>query len=174
MTLAELCEAAVTVSDNTAGNLLLASLGGPAGLTTFTRTLGDSVTRLDRIEPDLNEAAAGDPRDTTSPAAMLADLNALVLGTALSAGSRERLTAWLVGCRTGDKRLRAGLPQGWRVGDKTGTGENGTANDVAVIWPPQRAPLVLTVYLTGASASAAERDATHAAVARAVAAALDG
>lgn len=172
MTIAELCDAAVTLSDNTAANLLLASLGGPAALTDFTRTLGDSVTRLDRIEPELNEAVAGDPRDTTSPTAMLADLNATVLGTALSAGSRERLTAWLVGCRTGDKRLRAGLPQGWRVGDKTGTGNNGTANDIAVIWPPQRAPLVLTVYLTGTPASAAERDATHAAVARAVAAAL--
>ena len=139
----------------------------------YKRQLGDSVTRLDRIEPELNEAAVGDPRDTTSPAAMLADLNALVLGTALSAGSRERLAAWLVGCRTGDKRVRAGLPQGWRVGDKTGTGENGTANDIAVIWPRQRAPLVLTVYLTGSHISAGERDATHAQVARAVAAALD-
>ena len=118
MTLAELCHAAVTVSDNTAGNLLLASLDGPAGLTAFTRSLGDEVTRLDRIETDLNEAIPGDPRDTTTPAAMLDDMRALLLGDALSPSSRKQLADWLIATTTGDQRIRAGLPAGWRVGDR--------------------------------------------------------
>ena len=107
MAVGEICEAAVTLSDNTAGNLLLDSFGGPAGLTAYMRSLGDGVSRLDRRETALNEAAPGDPRDTTSPAAMAEVLRRTVLGTALSASSREQLTAWLVGSRTGDKRLRA-------------------------------------------------------------------
>lgn len=174
MSVAELCEAAVTVSDNTAANLLLATMGGPAGLTGELRALGDATTRLDRTEPDLNEAVPGDPRDTTTPEAMARSLGRLVLGDALVPASRALLTAWLVGCRTGDARLRAGLPGGWRVGDKTGSGERGTANDVAVLWPPGRAPLVLTVYLTGAETSPEARSATIAQVARAVAASLAG
>ena len=172
MSLAELCEAAMTVSDNTAGNLLLASLGGPAGLTAFARSLGDAVTRLDRIEPELNEAIPGDPRDTTTPGAMLANLHTLALGHALSAKSREQLVEWLVGNKTGDTRLRAGVPAGWRVGDKTGAGENGTTNDVGLIWPPDRAPVIVAVYLTGTSATGERRNATLAAVARAVTSAL--
>jgi beta-lactamase class A len=172
MSLEELCEAAMIVSDNTAGNLLLASLGGPAGLTAYARSLGDTVTRLDRIEPDLNEALPGDPRDTTSPGAMLSNLRALVLGNVLSPQSRDRLTAWLLGNKTGDTRLRAGLPNGWRVGDKTGVGERGTTNDVGIIWPPGRKPVLVAVYLTGAPAEAAQRNATVAAVGRAVATAL--
>jgi beta-lactamase class A len=172
MTLGELCEAAMIVSDNTAGNLLLAALGGPAGLTAYARSLGDTVTRLDRIEPELNEAIPGDPRDTTSPAAMLADLRTLVLGDALSASSRELLTQWLIGNKTGDTRLRAGLPKGWRVGDKTGAGEHGTTNDVGIIWPPGRAPVLVAIYLTGTPQGGDQRNATLAAVGRAVAAAL--
>jgi len=166
MTLSELCEAAVTLSDNTAGNLLLASIGGPAGLTAFTRRLGDTVTRLDRTEPTLNESLPGDPRDTTSPAAMLATLRTLLLGNRLSPRSRERWLAWLEGNRTGDKRIRAGLPKGWRVGDKTGTGERGTANDVALVWPPGRGPIIVTAYLTATTAAAGERDAALADVGR--------
>jgi beta-lactamase class A len=172
MSLAELCEAAMTVSDNTAGNLLLASLGGPAGLTAFARSLGDAMTRLDRIEPELNEANPGDPRDTTTPGAMLANLHTLALGHALSAKSREQLVQWLVGNKTGDTRLRAGVPAGWRVGDKTGAGENGTTNDVGLIWPPDRAPVIVAVYLTGTSATGERRNATLAAVGRAVTSAL--
>jgi len=172
MTLAELCEAAMIVSDNTAGNLLLATLGGPAGLTAYARSLGDAVTRLDRIEPDLGEAIDGDPRDTTSPAAMLSNLHALVLGNVLTANSKDQLTRWLLGNKTGDTRLRAGLPSGWRVGDKTGSGERGTTNDVGIIWPPERAPVLVSIYLTGTSAGAEQRNATLAAVGRAVAAAL--
>jgi beta-lactamase class A len=172
MTIAELCEAAITLSDNTAGNLILASIGGPAGLTAYARSLGDPVTRLDRIETALNEALPDDPRDTTTPNAMASNLQSLVLKDALSAKSRKQLIDWLSANKTGGKRLRAGLPMGWRVGDKTGTGERGTANDVAVIWPSSRAPIIVTVYLTGATTSADAQSATIAGVGRAVVAAL--
>ena len=173
MSVAELCEAAITQSDNTAANLLLASLGGPAKVNAFLRALGDPVTRLDRIEPELNEAEDGDPRDTTTPNAMASDFRSLVTCQALSSGSRDQLIAWLVGNKTGDTRLRAGLPAGWRVGDKTGTGRQGTANDVAVIWPPQRAPVLVAVYLTQASAPVERQNAIIAAVAQALAASID-
>ena len=133
------------------------------------RTLGDPVTRLDRIETELNEAAPGDPRDTTTPAAMAADIRALVLGDALSATSREQLKAWLIANKTGGTRIRAGVPAGWIVGDKTGTGERGTNNDVGILWPPGRAPMILCVYLTETSASFEARNATIAAVAKAAA-----
>jgi beta-lactamase class A len=171
-TVDQLCEAAVTVSDNGAANLLLAAIGGPKALTRFAREIGDDVTRLDRMEPELNEAKPGDPRDTTSPNAMLADLHRLVLGSVLTAPSRERLTNWLIATRTGDARLRAGLPQGWRAGDKTGTGEQGTANDIGVLWPPSGAPNLVTSYLTTSPLEPGGRDAIHAAVARTVVAAV--
>jgi beta-lactamase class A len=170
MTLAEICEAAITLSDNTAGNLQLAAIGGPEGFTAYLRTLGDTVTRLDRIETALNEATPGDPRDTTTPAAMTENLHKLVLGDALSAKSRAQLKTWLVANKTGDTRIRAGVPAGWTVGDKTGTGERGTNNDVGILWPPGRAPMILCVYLTETSASFEARNATIAAVAQAVAA----
>jgi beta-lactamase class A len=169
MTLAELCEAAITVSDNTAANLLLASFGGPAALTKYARSIGDSVTRLDRIEPDLNAATPGDPRDTTSPAAMLETFRRLVFGNALSPASRSRLTGWLVANKTGDARLRAGFPAGWRVGDKTGSGNHAATNDVAIAWPPGRMPLLLSVYYVESSASAEQRNAVLAEVARTIA-----
>ncbi|MEO5829586.1 MAG: class A beta-lactamase [Rhodanobacter sp.] len=146
MTVNELCNAAITVSDNTAANLLLASLGGPAAVTAFVRTLGDSVTRLDRIEPELNVASPGDPRDTTTPQSMLGDMRALLLGDVLSTTSRQRLTGWLRACNTGLNKLRGGLPSGWEAGDKTGSGAQGESNDVAILWPPQRAPLLVTAY----------------------------
>jgi beta-lactamase class A len=175
MTLAEICDAAVTRSDNTAANLLLAGIGGPPGLTTFARNLGDQVTRLDRDEPSLNEALPDDPRDTTTPNAMVSNLRALILGTtALSAASREQLTAWLIANKTGDTRLRAGFAKDWRIGDKTGAGARGTTNDVAVVWPPNRAPIVIAVYLTGATASTTQQNATIASVARAVSAMTSG
>ncbi|WP_064747676.1 class A beta-lactamase [Lysobacter antibioticus] len=167
---ATLCEATMTLSDNAAANLLLPLIGGPAGLTRFLRSIGDPVTRLDRIEPELNVVGPGDERDTTSPDAMLDSLRTLVLGDALKPASRERLTAWLVANKTGDKRLRAGLPAGLRVGDKTGTA-NTTANDLAAIWPAApRKPVLLTCYLTGAGKiDAAGRDQVHAEVARTLA-----
>jgi beta-lactamase class A len=172
MTLAELCAAAIDYSDNTAGNMLLRQIGGPAGLTRFARSLGDETTRLDRVETALNESLPGDPRDTTSPAAMLGNLNRLVLGSALSDASRDLLALWLRGNTTGGTRVRAGLPAGWVVGDKTGTGDHGSANDIAVIWPPDRKPALVTAYLTDTTASVEARSAALASVARLVAAKL--
>jgi beta-lactamase class A len=166
LTVGEICEAAMTLSDNTAGNLLLDSFGGPAELTAYVRSLGDSVTRLDRREPELNEAKPGDPRDTTSPVAMLEVLRKTVLGTVLSTSSREQLTAWLVANQTGDRRLRAGVPKGWRVGDKTGSGANNATNDIAVIWPPMRAPIVVAVYYAEARESDDQRNAVLSEVGR--------
>lgn len=174
MSVAELCEAMVTLSDNTAANILLASMGGPSAITQTVRSLGDELTRLDRIEPDLNESTPGDPRDTTTPAAMARNLQALATGAVLSAGSRDQLIAWLVACKTGDAKIRAGLPKGWRVGDKTGSGGHGSSNDVAVIWPEARPPVIVAVYLTETAASDDKRNATHAAVGRAVAGAFGG
>lgn len=171
MTMAELCEAAVTLSDNTAANLLLASFGGPAGLTAYVRSLGDDTTRLDRIETALNEAAPGDPRDTTTPAAMLGTMQKLLVGEALSRASREQLTVWLVASKTGDQRLRAGVPQGWRVGDKTGTGGHGATNDVGILWPPGRPPILVAAYFAEAQAPDAKRSAVLAEVGRIAAAA---
>jgi beta-lactamase class A len=170
LSVGDLCAAAVATSDNGAANLLLASLGGPAALTRWLRSKGDPTTRLDRNEPALNAAVPGDPRDTTSPTAMVADLRTLVLGSGLSPASRDRLTGWLIGNKTGDARLRAGLPKGWRVGDKTGTGANGTNNDLAVIWPASGAPILVAAYMTGGKASESERNAAHAALGRLVSA----
>lgn len=172
MSIAELCEAAVTLSDNTAANLMLASFGGPAQLTAFARRLGDTVTRLDRNEPTLNEDVPGDPRDTTSPAAMLADMRAILLGDVLSPASRAQLLAWLVGNRTGGARLRAGLPEDWRIGDKTGSGERSSTNDIAILYPPERAPIIVTAYLTESDAPAAKREAALAQVGRLVASSI--
>jgi beta-lactamase class A len=151
LTLGELCEAAMTLSDNTAANLMLVSFGGPPALTRFVRSLGDEVTTFDRIETALNEAAPGDPRDTTTPAAIADDIRKLVLGDALSAKSRDQLAAWLIANKTGDARLRAGLPNGWRVGDKTGSGGHAATNDIAVIWPPDRGPIVVAAYFAESS-----------------------
>ncbi|MET0598718.1 MAG: class A beta-lactamase [Mesorhizobium sp.] len=158
LTVAQLCRAAVTVSDNTAANLLLKDLGGPAGLTDYARSIGDLVTRLDRIEPELNEAAPGDPRDTTAPSAILGDLEKIVLGDALSAGCRAQIKSWLMASTTGLERLRAGMPRDWLMGDKTGTGNNGVTNDVGVVWPPSRRPIVVAAYLAESPASVDERN----------------
>jgi beta-lactamase class A len=162
MTLADLCAAAIDWSDNTAGNLVLQTIGGPAGFTQFVRSLDDDVTRLDRNEPTLNESLPGDPRDTTSPTAMAADLQKILVGDALSDSSRRQLQNWLIDDKVGDKRLRAGLPSSWRIGDKTGTGERGSTNAVAILWPPpERAPLIATVYYTESSAPIDARNAIH-------------
>jgi beta-lactamase class A len=168
LSVGSICEAAVTLSDNTAANLLLDSFGGPPALTAWLRSTGDQVTRLDRREPDLNENRAGDPQDTTTPIAMLQSLRTLILGDVLSGASRDQLIAWLVSNTTGDQKLRAGLPKGWRVGDKTGSGSNNASNDVAVIWPPNRAPLIVTVYYTGAKATGDQINALIADVGRLV------
>lgn len=161
MTLAEACAAAIDWSDNTAANLILQTIGGPAGFTQFARSLGDNVTRLDRNEPSLNTAIPGDERDTASPRAMAEDMRRVLIGDTLSEASRRQLTAWLIGDKVGDKRLRAGLPPSWRIGDKTGSGDRGTTNTIAIIWPPERAPIIATVYYTGSSAPMDARNAVH-------------
>ena len=161
MTLADLCAAAIDWSDNSAANLILQAIGGPAGFTQFARSLGDKVTRLDRNEPGLNAATPGDERDTTSPRAMADDMRQVLLGDALSEGSRRQLEVWLIDDKVGDKRLRAGLPPSWGIGDKTGSGDHGTANTIAIIRPPERAPIFAAVYYTESSAPMDARNAIH-------------
>jgi beta-lactamase class A len=166
-----LCAAAVQVSDNAAANLLLARIGGPAGLTRYIRSAGDPVTRLDRTEMALNSNLPYDPRDTTTPLAMVGLLRTLLFGDRLSQASRGRLTGWMEGATTGLDRLRGGLPDGWRAGDKTGTGIRAN-NDVAIAWPPGRGPIVIVSFTDGREQSPAARNPVHAAVARRVAAAF--
>ncbi|KVP62267.1 PEN family class A beta-lactamase, Bcc-type [Burkholderia ubonensis] len=172
MTVSELCEATAQYSDNAAANLLMKLLGGPAAVTAFARSIGDDTFRLDRWEPELNTALPGDARDTTTPAAMAVSLRALALGDALPAPQRAQFAQWLRGNKTGDKRIRAGVPTGWQVGDKTGTGDYGTTNDIGVLWPPARGPIVLTVYYTQARADAKRKDDVIAAATRIAVAAL--
>jgi beta-lactamase class A len=175
MSVGALCTAAIELSDNTAANLLLRSVGGPPALTRYVRTLGDRVTRFDRNEPTLNTSIPGDPRDTTTPFAMATTLRRLIFAHAarddapLSLASTERLRGWLEATTTGARRLRAGFPRAWIAGDKTGTGDRGTANDVAFAIPAGASPVfTLASYLTNTTCSDDERDAAHAAVARIV------
>jgi beta-lactamase class A len=167
MDVSTLCAAAIEYSDNTAANLLLRETGGPPALTRFIRSLGDDVTRLDRNEPTLNEVKPGEVHDTTSPAAMLSDMERVLLGNVLTSQSRAQLNAWLVGCTTGDKRLRAGLPRDWQVGDKTGTWDT-TCNDIAIMRPPGRPPILATAYLTEAKLDRAGSEKTLADVGRVI------
>lgn len=169
-----LCRAAMIYSDNTAANLLLKAVGGPEGVTGFARHLGDRVTRLDHFELELNKVAPGEIHDTTTPAAMLGDLQRLTLGDALSPASRQRLTGWLVANTTGGDRLKAGVPKTWKVGDKTGAWlPGGGVNDVAILWPPGRPPILAAVYTWGApAASMTQRNAVIAEVGRMLAGAV--
>lgn len=167
--LGELCAAVVTVSDNTAANVILRNIGGPQAVTAFARSIGDQDTRLDRNEPELNSAIPGDPRDTTTPQAIGEDMPRLLSGNALGAASQQMLENWMVASKTGLKRVRAGLPNGWVVGDKTGSGANGSANVIAIIRPENRATLFASVYLTGSRAPAEELDAVHMEVGRIIA-----
>ncbi|WP_175699448.1 PEN family class A beta-lactamase, Bcc-type [Burkholderia ambifaria] len=166
MTVAELCEAAIQYSDNSAANLAMKLIGGPSAVTAYARSIGDDAFRLDRWETELNTALPGDPRDTTTPAAMAASMRVLTLGDALPPAQRAQFVAWLRGNKVGDKRIRAGVPAGSQVGDKTGTGDYGTTNDAGVIWLPSRAPIVLAVYYTQARADAKPKDDVIAAAAR--------
>jgi beta-lactamase class A len=168
MTLGALCAAAIEQSDNTAGNLLLDAIGGPAGLTKFVRGVGDEMTRLDRKEPELNSAIPGDERDTTTPAMMCANMQRLLLGTVLSESSRYQLEDWLQHNETGAPMIRAGVPKTWTVGDKTGRCANGATNDVAIIRPLGRAPILIAIYSIGSTAPAHDRAETIAEAARAV------
>ncbi len=169
MTVEALCEAAITVSDNTAANLLHDIDGGPEALTAFLRGIGDRVTRCDRHEPELNFSAADDLRDTTSPEAILATWQTLLLGDVLTPASRARLTQWLIGNRTGDTRLRAGLPGTWRIGDKTGNDGQSVTNDIAIAWPREgRRPVLIAAFLSQAPADDRIRDGAIAEVGRIV------
>jgi len=166
--LAALGAAAIEYSDNTAANLLLQTMGGPEGLTRYARSLGDQTTRLDRLEPDLNSAVPGDERDTTTPGAMVANLRTLLLDVGLSQQSRQLLDSWLAENKTGSDLIRAGLPSEWKVGDKTGRGSNGATNDIAIIRPPGKPPILLAIYFVGSTASSEARQAAIADVARIV------
>jgi beta-lactamase class A len=174
MTVRQLCDAAIRFSDGTAGNLLMRDIGGPAQLTAYLRGLGDTVSRMDDYEPELNRVRPGDPRDTTTPRAIAADYRGLVLGGALPAAQRAMIKDWLVRGRTdaGAKRIRAGIPKGWVLGGKTGTGDYGRANDIAVVWPPRTAPLVMAVMTDRRGYDTAPDDSLIAAAARTIVSAL--
>jgi beta-lactamase class A len=166
MTVADLCAATVQYSDNTAANVLMKELGGPAGLTAFARGLGDAAFRIDRWETELNTAIPGDERDTTTPLAMARTLQKLVIGDALPAPQRQRLKDWLLGNTTGAERIRAAVPAGWQVGDKTGTGAYGVTNDIGIVFPPGRAPLVVVIFTHQPDKDADSRSDVVAAAAR--------
>lgn len=159
MTIAALCAAAIEESDNAAANILLKCIGGPAALTAFVRSFGDRTTRFDRIEPFLNTSVPGDPRDTSTPAAMVRTLQKILVGDVLEQSGREHLRTWLQTGTLGDHRLRRGLPRSWRFGDKTGTGDNGSTNDVGIAERPGAAPLIVVAYYTGSRRPPAEREA---------------
>lgn len=158
MTISELSQAALDYSDNTAMNLLVAEAGGVGKITDYARLIGDEKFRLDRMEPELNTAIPADKRDTTTPLAMTMSLDKLVLGQSLESNSQIYLTKWLKANTTGDKRIRAGLPQGWIVGDKTGTGAYGTTNDIGVIWAAKCDPIVISIYYTQDQKAAKSND----------------
>ncbi|HDH1558051.1 TPA: OKP family class A broad-spectrum beta-lactamase [Klebsiella quasipneumoniae subsp. similipneumoniae] len=158
MTVGELCAAAITMSDNSAGNLLLKSVGGPAGLTAFLHQIGDNVTRLDRWETELNEALPGDVRDTTTPASMATTLRKLLTTPSLSARSQQQLLQWMVDDRVAGPLIRAVLPAGWFIADKTGAGERGSRGIVALLGPDGKAERIVVIYLRDTPATMAERN----------------
>ena len=174
MSLSEVLDAAVRFSDNTAGNLMYSEIGGAASLDDALAQVGDDVTQVERVEPDLNEAVPGDSRDTSTPRALATDLRAFAVDDALEPSDRARLIELLRGSTTGDALIRAAVPEGWGVGDKTGAGGFGTRNDIAVIWPPGDAPpLVIAVMSSRATEDAEYDDALIAGAAGAALAALD-
>lgn len=172
MSLGALCEAAITLSDNTAANLVLGRIDGPAGLTLFLRGIGDDNTRLDRRETELNEGTPGDPRDTTTPDAMVATLGELLFGDVLGEDARRQLLQWMKDDKVADAVLRAGIPGDWTIGDKTGTGGHGTRGIIAVMWPPGHGPVLAAIYLTETDATLARRNAALADIGKALATVL--
>lgn len=174
LSLTNLCEATATTSDNTAANLVMKALGGPASVTGFLRENGDETTRLDRWEPEMNSAVPGDERDTTTPLAAAKSLQKFVLEDVLADESRNQLTEWLIGNQVGQATLRAGLPDGWAIADKTGAGGFGSRSNIAVVWPAGREPVVIAVYVTQTTAPFAERNRAIANIGRALAESLKG
>jgi beta-lactamase class A len=169
MSIEALCAAAVEESDNGATDLLLKRIGGPAQVTSYARSLGDRMTRLDRNEPRLNDNLPGDPRDTTTPNAMIKSMKTVWLGDVLQSTSREKLLGWLRKSQTGLNRLRAGLPPAWKEGDKTGTGDRGAAVDDAIIWPPGRSPILAAAYLSDSKKPVEVLEAAFAEIGRRIA-----
>ncbi len=169
MSVSNMCKAIVEISDNSCANLLLARIGGPAALTAFWRSLGDATSRLDHNEPELNRSRPGEVVDTTTPAAMVGNFRRLVTGDALSASSRALLTDWMVNCKTGAKRLRAGLPGTWTIGDKTGNNGKDACGDIAVAWPKPDTPILISAYTQGGTPTPAQIDAVFASIGRIVA-----
>lgn len=174
MTIFDLSKAAITLSDNTAINLLMKQLGGPKAVTDFARFIGDTIFRLDRSEPELSTGPPGDLRDTSTPEAMGNSLRKLVLGSALAPAQRQMLKTWLIENTTGDARIRAGVPKGWVVADKTGTGDYGTTNDVGIVWPSNGAPIVVAIYFTQDRKEALPRDDVVASATRIVLKSITG
>lgn len=174
MNVGELCEAAITRSDNTAANLLLGRVGGPAGLTAFLREIGDEYSRLDRWETELNESIPGDPRDTTMPSAIVATLARLLFGDVLSEDASSVLRQWMIETQTADSLIRASLPEGWEIGDKTGAGLNGSRGIVAFLVTPDDEAYVVAIYITETEADFSTRNEAIAAIGRAVIAEVEG
>ncbi|HWT55148.1 MAG TPA: class A beta-lactamase [Rhodocyclaceae bacterium] len=174
MSIAALCAAALQYSDNTAANLLMKELGGPEAVTAYAHSIGNKHFRLDRWETELNSAIPGDPRDTATPASMADSLRMLTLGDALPSAQRTQLNEWMLGNTTGAKRIQAGVPADWKVGDKTGTGDYGSANDIGIVWPPGKKPMVLAIYHTHNDAKATANNEIIAAAARIVVEAFHG
>ena len=172
MSVADLCAATLQYSDNSAANFLMTLLGGPQAVTAFARSIGNTVFQLERWETELNSAIPGEVRDTASPASMAHSLQQLLLGNSLPAPQRQQLDAWMRGNTTGDKRIRAGVPAGWQVADKTGSGAYGSVNDIGVAYPPSGAPLVIAVYYTREQKKADTNQDIITAATRIVAAAL--
>jgi beta-lactamase class A len=168
LTVAQLCEATVTRSDNTAANVLMRLVGGPAGVTAFARSLGDDVSRLDRWEPDLNSAIPGDVRDTTTPHAIARSYTKLLLGNALGRADRDQLTTWMLANQSTVTRFGAGVPASWRLADKTGGGDYATRNDVGVTWTPDGAPIVIAALTRSDDPAAVPLDTPLADIAAAV------
>ena len=166
MSVADMCKAAVELSDNTCANLLLARSGGPAALTAFWRASGDTITRLDHNEPELNRSPPGNPNDTTTPAAMAGTVRRFLLGEVLSQTSREHLKGWMINCKTGENRLRAGLPKSWKIGDKTGNNGKDAAGDIAIAWPASGGPVVICAYTQGGSPTPYQFTAVFAGIGR--------
>lgn len=159
MSLSELCQATLSTSDNSAANFILQAIGGPRALTKFLRSIGDDTTRLDRWETELNEAVPGDKRDTTTPIAILKTLEKLLINETLSTESRRQLQSWLKDNEVGDALFRKGVPSDWIVADRTGAGDYGSRAITAVMWPPNRKPIVAALYITETDASFDERNA---------------
>jgi len=168
MTVRDLCAAAITWSDNAAANVLLTGMGGPQGLTSFARSLGDQITRFDRLEPEVNSNTPDDPRDTTTPRAMAELLLHIFTQDALSLASRALLIDWMTASRIGLDRVRAGLPRNWQAADKPGTGENGAFNDLVITWPPERRPILIAVYMSASKLDPKQLAAAHAEVGKLV------